>query len=156
MVGVLTSRHAETTASIYREQIFKLETELARTAYDYEQLTSKHSELSKRLKEDVVEIVRADGSRETRRSTDRSEDSSQTELTALKIKYEQDLIRLQAEYADREIINNKFGLGISYDISGSKGIITTYDLHPNLGIGGGISLDGKVLDNIIIFGIIKF
>ena len=156
VLGMIISRNADQTASIYREQIVKLETELARSEYDYQQISAKHSELSKRLKEDVVEIVRADGSRETRRTTDRSEDSTESETTMIKLKYEQDLLKLRAEYENREIINNKFGLGIAYDISGSRGIVTTYDLHPNLAIGGTITLHGNILDNLTLFGIIKF
>jgi|DEB0MinimDraft_6_1074348.scaffolds.fasta_scaffold32252_1 IS1 family transposase len=156
IMAYIVGRSAKQTASIYKEQIAKLEIELSRSEYDYSQLSATNKELSKRLKEEVIEIVRADGSKETRRKTDSSEDSSEQQITQLRIKYEQDLAKVHAEYQNREIINNKLGLGLLYDLSGSRGIIGSYDVYPNIGIGGGAVLDQKVLDNIFIFGIIKF
>lgn len=156
LLAYVVGRSSKQTASIYKEQIFKLETELARTQFDYQQVSSQNKELSTRLKEEVIEIVRADGSRETRRSTDSSEDSKEQKISEIKLKYEQELLRLQAEYQERTIVNNKMGLGLAVDIKGNIGPIVRYDFNPYLSAGGSILMDEKTLDNIILFGIIQF
>jgi hypothetical protein len=156
ILAFVVSKSGKDTASIYREQIAKLETELARSEYDYQQVSNKNKELSKRLKEEYTEIIRPDGTKEIRRKTDSSEDSREQEITTIRIKYEEEIARLKAEYRKVEVVNNKMGFGVGYDWKGAYGPVVSYDLHPNFNIGAGAFVNDYKVDNLFIFAQIQF
>jgi len=155
-MAYIIGQSGEKTASIYKEQIVKLEAEVARAEYEYQQVSNKNKELSKRLKEEYTEIIRPDGTKEIRRKTDSSEDSREQEITHIRIKYEQELAKIHAEYQNRGISNNKMGLGVGYDWRGAYGPVVSYDLHPNFSIGAGSFVNGIKLDNLFVYVSLKF
>lgn len=155
-MAYIIGQSGEKTASIYKEQIVKLEAELARSEYDYQQVSTKNKELSKRLKEEYTEIIRPDGTKEIRRKTDSSEDSREQEITTIRIKYEEEIARLKAEYRKVEVVNNKMGFGVGYDWKGAYGPVVSYDLHPNFNIGAGAFVNDYKVNNLFIFAQIQF